>query len=606
MVDARETKWYKEMPSELAIFVYNATHDDNAEPTLNLAVREAAYVLGLFAEAGTSQNDALTGSDADDVAWAKKQVADTKLWVKRYGKGVTPAAAVEPATAPVGDAPIMAINRHAPAPATAVAVLGNDGDAGGVVVIAEHASGATEPTLNVSEFGGQILKAIAVLELETEDENVPATKLAEYLKESPQKVAGCFTALLKIDAITKGGEKGAGTVKLTPLGWESVNNQNDFCNRGPIADAEAANATMVPVACEAPADWASTAQQLTADQITALKLIAHGMVAISDIFMADALREVDEAQPLWLNLVPSNTAGAYYDAALAPMGVTELMDSYPEIFAVSEAQPANSAEAAPKAAKGTAAKKEPKKRGPKNGVPVSAAGERKVAQAAKTPRPRVAREKVAKTGGKGGRPARGNKSLRELVLAQLQQHLQHGQQGTTTKELAPFIAGLLKTDVTAVQNAIWKLAKSAFLNVDENGRAAQPLALTMKGATGYATNHGKNLKESILGALKTDATDAAIALQLGCDIAWVHDLRIGRVYQAKKKAEQPAPLFEAAPEVAAPEPKAAVKRKAPAAKKAKAKKAPAALGKSAKGEATTAVAEPVAHKISEMLLIEQH
>lgn len=456
VVEPAKRVWFTAMPNELALFVDNCSRDDNAAPTIELAVNEANYILSLFAESGTSQSEALQSSSAEDRKWATSERAAIKSWLKKYGSDVTPVAP-----------------EVIPAP------------------VAEPAQLAGK----VSEFGAQILAGIRTLEIATHDENVVSASLAEYMGESPKRVAAGFVALLKVDAIKQGGEKGARTVSLTPLGNEYLNSV------GPVAE---------------PAPFA-----LTDAQFAALSLLTWGMAAITDLFVADALREVDEAQPLWLNLVPSNTPGAYYDAELAPVGRAELMGDYPVLFAVPNATPEPVAEPTADATVPTA-----NKRGPKNGVSVSAAGERKIADGATAVRLRSA------GASKGGRPAKGNKSLRELVLLEVRAIIKKNPVATP-KEAHKLIAAKLAMKPTQVQNAFFKLAASGFLAIKEDGKVANPLALASRAKDGYKTNHGHKIRVDIEAAIKTGASDAAIARQIGCDVAWVHDVRVGRVYQTR-------------------------------------------------------------------------
>lgn len=496
VVAAKDSKWYQSMPNELALFVNNCESDDEAEATIGLAVNEANYILGLFDESGTSQSEALNSDDSEDRKWAKSERSAIRMWLKKWGVGVVPAATVRAQATPAAG----------PAP----------------VADPAHLAG------KVSEFGAEILAGIRTLEEQIGHEYVPTGALADLMGENPKRVAAGFVALLKVGAIFQGGEKGGRTVALSPLGNEYLNSLIGVGMMPAIeytAEMDAvigrlqAGESIIDIA--GPADWAPTAQPLTDAQIAALALIAPGMVAICDIFVADALREIDEAQPLWLKLVPSNTAGAYYDAALAPMGVTELMDSHPEIFAVPTVAPESVAEPVAGAPAPTG-----KKRGPKNRVSVSAAGERKVAEGATAVRLRSAGPS------KGGRPAKGNKSFRELVLREISATLQQSEP-LTPKEAHKMIAAVLGVKTTQVQNAFFKLAASGFINTKENGRVATPLALSVRAQAGYQTNHGRNIRTQIEAQIAAGQTDAAIARALGVDISWAHDVRVGRGYKTK-------------------------------------------------------------------------
>jgi hypothetical protein len=186
----------------------------------------------------------------------------------------------------------------------------------------------------------------------------------------------------------------------------------------------------------------------------------------------------------------------------------------PALFPVQDSQPAGDAEQPVEAAKPVAAKK-PRKKAP-------------VADAATVSlRP------------KGGRPAPGAKSLRQLVLEELQAVANsEGKLEQTGPQFAAQITAKLNASTQSINNALFKLTASGFIVASENTRKGGPLALSEKGRAGYSINPvggAGTLKARIKELIEKGGTDREVASEVGADVAYVHDVRTGRVTGRPRK-----------------------------------------------------------------------
>jgi hypothetical protein len=144
---------------------------------------------------------------------------------------------------------------------------------------------------------------------------------------------------------------------------------------------------------------------------------------------------------------------------------------------------------------------------------------------------------------KGGRPAPGSKSLRQLVLEEMQAVAdKDGKLEQTGPQFALLIKDKLSATPQAINNALFKLSAAGFIAPNENTRKPGPVVLTAKGKAGYSINPvggAGTVKAKIKELLeKGGLTDREIAMKVGADVGYVSDVRTGRVTGKPRKAAQ--------------------------------------------------------------------
>jgi hypothetical protein len=144
---------------------------------------------------------------------------------------------------------------------------------------------------------------------------------------------------------------------------------------------------------------------------------------------------------------------------------------------------------------------------------------------------------------KGGRPAPGSKSLRQLVLEEMQAVAdKDGKLEQTGPQFALLIKDKLNATPQAINNALFKLSAAGFIAPNENTRKPGPVVLTAKGKAGYSINPvggAGTVKAKIKELLaKGGLTDRQVAMQVGADVGYVSDVRTGRVTGKPRKAVQ--------------------------------------------------------------------
>lgn len=379
---------------------------------------------------------------------------------------------------------------------------------------------AVEPVVeqerpHVGELGQRVLVALGAA-------GVPmlANDLAAAVGENIRKAAGSFPALVKAGLIeSHGGEnkKGGKMIELTTAGWEYVGANGTAIHGG----AEYVD-TPEPTEAAPALPVASTALECTEAHVLAMEAVGGDGMDVTDVFVANLLTDLAEHHP-WpvAKFPPRNNPDAYFFAALTGEGEEYVVFMRETLRMGPKPVPAVVAG----------------KLGAKRNGAIMAEGTR--IQRSESQRLRASKKAVVEDGlatRTTGRAGAARQSLREVVLSALAgysaERLSVGYK-LTVKDLQVD----LSLTALQVQNALFKLTKAGFLATDEQGRTANPVALTERGKTGYSTNHdGQPLRPLIEAAIAEGLDDAAVALRVRCDIGYVHDVRTNRRIKPKAVA----------------------------------------------------------------------
>lgn len=397
-----------------------------------------------------------------------------------------------------------------------------------LVVATDEAVAAPVKAAPVGEFGQRVITALS-----SYGNPVLASVLAKHMDEPMLKVAGALGNLKKAGLVeSHGGEnkKGGKTVELTAAGWEYTENGKSAAHGLPeyVDDA-----TVGEVAEPLP----TAVFELKKEHVEALERLEH-VGNVMDIYTAQLINDVVEALPGVITKTPPTLEDAYYHAALTEEGVA-ITTTAREVLGMGP----KPVDATPGVGKATAARNKAitgqgtrinRKQGAKAGAKTKATKKatKKVADVAREPRA---------TGRAGGARV----SLREQVLGVFGE-MANGKYGY--REVVEALVEVGTFTKAQLQNAAFKLTAAGLLVADADGKTASPLALTEAGKAGYKTKHGGDtLRPTIQQLIDENLSNKDIALRVGCDVAYVHDVRTGRRigYQKRIREAAAAPVEEA-------------------------------------------------------------
>ena len=81
----RKEPWALDVPYELSLSLDNFAHDDKKEPTLEMAIKEAKYIIDLHYEGGTLSAEELSGDFGPEAyEEAKYRIKEHKKFISKY------------------------------------------------------------------------------------------------------------------------------------------------------------------------------------------------------------------------------------------------------------------------------------------------------------------------------------------------------------------------------------------------------------------------------------------------------------------------------------------------------------------------------------------
>jgi hypothetical protein len=480
--------WAEDMPHELEHRRNNCTTYLDFDDSVFFATTIAKEIIEDFSDTSHALHEELNSSDKGTAKDAAKTLKEVKSWLKKYGKE-------KPAE------PTVLSRDEAGNPTVLMAEFVVSDAPSGKEALAEF---------KIGEFGSQVVIQIGALEAEQATNEqaddmrpISVALLAERMEENPKKVAAAFTSLNKGGFISQSGEKGARLIQLTALGWQYIETKklSEYQVKAGFATAEP----------EVKAELKEAKPAFDDKILGALSAISiKGGLQVLDIFTANTIRVIAEYYPELIALAPATVEDAYFHAELTAGGYGILLNLAPE-WALYTPESAPVAECQPPA--------EPQ--------PEEPAKARRGRKASTSPNLRKNMGGEGHVKGKGGRPATGEKSLRQLALEHTQEILAK-EEKISYKAIAPLLAEKLGMKVHPVQNVLLKLKNANFFVLNPAGQIANPVQLTDKGKAGYSTMHGQNIRGQVKELIAEELTDAQIARRLGCDLSYIHDVRTNR------------------------------------------------------------------------------